>query len=56
MYLGYMYYVYVYITANRQHQVVHFSWHPICENRISTVSPTGTLKDNKIFDKLPMVG
>ncbi|XP_060561622.1 GATOR complex protein MIOS-like [Ruditapes philippinarum] len=42
------------IQPFRQHQVVHFAWHPTCENRIITVTPTGNLKDNQIYEKLPI--
>ncbi|XP_053373892.1 GATOR complex protein MIOS-like [Mercenaria mercenaria] len=42
------------IQPYRQHQVVYFAWHPTCENRIITVTPTGNLKDNQIYEKLPM--
>lgn len=42
------------IQPFRQHQVVYFAWHPTCENRVITVTPTGNLKDNQIFEKLPI--
>ncbi|KAL4222251.1 hypothetical protein ACF0H5_018288 [Mactra antiquata] len=42
------------IQPNRQHQVVHFAWHPTSENRVMTLTPTGNFKDNQIHEKLPI--
>ncbi|KAH3795999.1 hypothetical protein DPMN_149563, partial [Dreissena polymorpha] len=42
------------LQPNRQHAVNYFAWHPTCENRISTLTPTGHVNDNFIFDKLPI--
>ncbi|WAR08384.1 MIOB-like protein, partial [Mya arenaria] len=41
------------LQPNKQHAVVNFTWHPTCENRLTTVTPTGQIKDNQIFEKLP---
>lgn len=36
------------------HQVVHFDWHPTLENKLLSVSPTGTLRQTQIFEKMCM--
>lgn len=42
------------IHPHRQHAVVYFSWHPTNDVRLMTVTPTGNLADNQIFEKLQM--
>ncbi|XP_013772701.1 GATOR complex protein MIOS-like [Limulus polyphemus] len=37
-----------------QHAISSFSWHPTFENRLLTVTPTGTIRDYTVFDRITL--
>lgn len=42
------------IQPFRGHAVVHFQWHPTLENKLLSISPTGSLRESQIYEKLCM--
>ena len=48
-------YVLFFSPAFRGHAVVHFQWHPTLENKLLSISPTGSLRESQIYEKLCMV-
>ena len=48
-------YILFFSPAFRGHAVVHFQWHPTLENKLLSISPTGSLRESQIYEKLCMV-
>ncbi|XP_033639777.1 GATOR complex protein MIOS-A-like [Asterias rubens] len=42
------------LQPSRAREVSMFAWHPTCENRVLTVTPTGTFRDVTIQDRISL--